>query len=130
MASFVSTSAVLKVDGNAVAELSDVTINESADTLEASVIGDTAKQFKAGMTEWGGSATAFWDDTDVNGQGVMTAGAQLTLAFRPEGETAGDFEYTGTIYITGVDVAVPSASSIITRSFTFKGTGALTKTTV
>ena len=53
----------------------------------------------------------------------------MTLNLYPEGSTSGDIYYSGLASITEVGVAV-SEGETIKQSFSFKGNGALSQSTV
>ena len=129
MANHTGTDGVVTIGGNTVAELKSFSIDESANTIDDSVLSDTATTVQAGRTSWSGSIECLWDETDTTGQGAMTVGASVTIVFLPEGNTTGDTSYTGTAIITGVSKAI-AEESMITQSFSLTGSGALTAGTV
>jgi len=114
----------------AVAEVVDWSISRSVSPPDDTVIGDTAKTHKNGSTtEWSGSISCYWDDTDTTGQGAMTVDASVSLALQPEGATAGDYEYSGTATITSIETS-GALDGVMTANFSFQGNGALTLGTV
>lgn len=129
MATFNGNSGIVKVGANAVAEVLDFSISESANTVDDTVLGDASMTHKTGLLSWSGSINCYWDDTDATGQVALTVGASVTLNLLPEGDTVGDAEYSGTATITGIERAITN-DSIVTQSFTFTGNGALTIGTV
>lgn len=129
MANHKGSEGVVKVGSNTIAEVKNWQISEKSDVMEDTTMGDTAKTFQASLTEWEGSLSCFWDETDTNGQQAMTIGASITLNLYPEGATSGDTYYTGTALITSIERSA-NHDGMVESSFSFKGTGALTKTTV
>lgn len=129
MATHKGAEGTVKIGSNSLAEITSWSISEAADTLEDTSMGDSARTYLSSLTSWDGSADVFWDETDTTGQGAATVGATLTLNVYPEGDTTGDTYYTGTAVVTGVS-RTASFDSMITASITFRGTGALTVTTV
>ncbi|MDJ0806449.1 MAG: hypothetical protein QNJ78_06400 [Gammaproteobacteria bacterium] len=129
MANHTGVDGVVTIGGNTIAELKTFSIEESANTIEDSNLNSTASSFKAGKTSWTASIECHWDETDTTGQGAMTAGAEVTVIFLPEGNTSGDTKYTGTAIITGVSKAI-AEEAIISQSFSLQGTGTLTAGTV
>lgn len=125
MANHTGVDGVVKVGANAVAEMRNWSVNETADTIDDTTQNDTSKTFQVGLKSWSGSMTCFWDETDTTGQGALTVGASVTLNLYPEGATTGDQYGTGTALINSVGVAVPT-NGMIERSIGFQGTGALT----
>lgn len=129
MATHKGSEGTVKVGSNAVAEVRSFTIDEAADTLEDTSMGDTSRTYKPSLTSFSGSVDVFWDETDTTGQGALTIGAEVTLNLYPEGDTTGDTYLTGSAIVTGVSVN-SSFDGLVESSISFQGTGALTTTTV
>lgn len=123
------TEGVVKVGANTIAETRSWSIDQSADTVEDTVLGDTWKTHQVSLKSWSGSLSAFWDETDTNGQVAMTIGASITLNLYPEGATTGDSYFSGTALITGI-TNKGGVGGMIEADFTFQGTGALSLSTV
>ena len=129
MATHKGSEGTVKIGANAIAEIRTWTINETADTLEDTTMGDSARTYKPSLTSWDGSMDVYWDETDTNGQGAATIGAEITLNVYPEGATSGDSYYTGSAIVTGVS-RTGSFDGMVEASLTFQGTGALSASTV
>ena len=129
MATHKGSEGVVKVGANTVAEVRSWTVTESADTLEDTSMGDTARTYKSSLTTFTGSLDVFWDETDTNGQGALTIGAEVTFNVYPEGDTAGDTYYTGTAIVTEVS-RTASFDGLVEASVSLQGTGALSESTV
>ena len=130
MATHKGSEGIVKVgSSNVVAEIRSYSIEESADTLEDTSMGDSAKTYKASLTSFSGSLDVFWDETDSSGQGALSIGAEVTLNFYPEGDTAGDTYYTGSAIVTGVS-RTASYDGLVEASISVQGNGALTESTV
>ena len=125
MATHKGSEGTVKVGANAVAEIRSYSIEESADTLEDTSMGDSARTYKPSLTSFSGSLDVFWDETDTNGQGALTIGSQVTLNVYPEGSDTGDSYYTGTAIVTGVTRSA-SFDGLVEASISVQGTGALT----
>jgi len=128
MATHIGRDGIIKVGANAVAELRSFSIEETADTVEDTVMTDTARSFITTLTSFTGSADVYWDETDSSGQGGLTIGASVTIGFYPEGDDTGDTYYTGTALVTGVSRS-SSFDGMVEASITLQGSGALTSTT-
>ena len=128
MATHKGSEGTVKVGSNAVAEIKSYSIEESADTLEDTAMGDTARTYKSSLTSFSGSLDVFWDETDTNGQGALTIGSEVTLNVYPEGDAAGDTYYTGTAIVTGVSRSA-SYDGLVEASLSVQGSGALATTT-
>lgn len=129
MATHAGSEGTVKVGSNAVAEIRSYSIEESADTLEDTSMGDTARTYKPSLTTFSGSLDVLWDETDTTGQGALTIGAEVTLNLYPEGDASGDTYYTGSAIVTGRTVT-GSFDGLVEMSITVQGNGALTETTV
>ena len=129
MATHKGSEGIVKVGSNSVAEIRSYSIEESADTLEDTSMGDSAKTYKASLTSFSGSLDVFWDETDTSGQGALSIGAEVTLNFYPEGDTSGDIYYTGSAIVTGVS-RTASYDGLVEASISVQGNGALTESTV
>jgi hypothetical protein len=128
MATHIGRDGIVKVGSNAVAELRSFSIEETGDTVEDTVMTDTARTYIPTLTSFTGSADVFWDETDTSGQGALTVGSSVTIGFYPEGDTTGDTYYTGTALVTGVTRSA-SFDGMVEASITLQGSGALTAST-
>ena len=129
MATHAGSEGTVKVGANAIAEIRSFSIEESADTLEDTTMGDTARTYKPSLTNFTGTVDVLWDETDTTGQGALTIGAQVTLNLYPEGDTSGDTYLSGTAIVTGRTVN-SSFDGLVEMSISVQGSGALTQTTV
>lgn len=129
MATHTGSEGTVKVGANAIAEIRSFSIEETADTLEDTTMGDTARTYKSSLTAFSGSLDVFWDEADTTGQGALTVGAEVTLNLYPEGDTSGDTYLTGTAIVTGRSVS-SSFDGLVEMSISVQGTGALSQTTV
>lgn len=115
-------------DANAVGEITSFSVEETGDTLEDTVQGDTWRTHKSGLKGWSGSAEGRLDPGDT-GQGTLVVGASIALVLHPSGDTTGHREISGTATVTGVTES-SEMEGIVAVSFSFQGNGALTKGTV
>jgi predicted secreted protein len=129
MATHKGSEGTVKVGSNAVAEIRSYSIEESADTLEDTSMGDSARSYKPSLTSFSGSLDVFWDETDTSGQGALSIGSEVTLNVYPEGDTAGDTYYSGSAIVTGVS-RTASFDGLVEASISVQGNGALTESTV
>ena len=129
MATHKGSEGVIKVGTNTVAEVRSYSIDETADVLEDTSMGDSAKTYLASLTSFSGSLDVFWDETDTSGQGALTVGSSVTLNVYPEGADSGDTYYSGTALVTGVSRS-GSFDGMVEASITVQGSGALTQSTV
>jgi len=120
---------VAKVGTSTISEIRDWSLSESAETIDDTVLGDTARTKKAGLTDASGSLTAFWDESDTSGQGAMTVGSEISLNLYPEGATSGDTYATLTAIITEKGIST-SLDGMVETSVSFEANGAVTWGTV
>lgn len=129
MANHKGSEGVIKVSSNTVAEVRDWSLSQSAETIDDTVMGDTARTRKPSLTSATGSLNCFWDETDTSGQVALSAGAEVTLNLYPEGDTAGDTYLSLSAIVTSLDVS-GSADGMVEASISFESNGAVTTATV
>jgi len=129
MANHKGSEGVVKVGANTVAEVRSYSLEETGDTVEDSVMGDTARTYKPTMTSWTASMDIYWDETDSTGQGALTIGSEVTINLYPEGDTSGDTYYSGSAIVTGSSIS-GSFDGMVEGSISLQGTGALSLSTV
>ena len=115
---------------SAVANLTDWSLETSADTLETTAMGaNNHKTFIPGQFSWSGSASAHWTDDDTAQEAIETAltGADSSfhLKLYPVGSSSGDW-WSGQIVVSSVSFS-GALNSPVGFSFSFQGTGALTR---
>ena len=128
MASHKGSEGTVHIGSDAIAEIKSYSVNESMNVIDDSNIGDDAKTYISGSTEWDGSCDVFFDETDV-AQIALTSGASVTLKVYPEGTASTAKYWTGTALVTGISRSA-SIDGMVDASFSFKGTGALILATV
>ena len=129
MANHKGSEGAVYVGANQVAEVKSWSFDESADTLEDTVMGDSAKTRKSTLTDASGSMDCFWDETDTTGQEALTAGSEVTLNLYPEGNTSGDVYYTGSVIVTGIGRSA-SYDGMVEASYSWEANGGMSKATV
>jgi hypothetical protein len=125
MAIHKGSEGVAKIGTSTIAEVKDWSISESADTIDTSSMGDTARTKVAGLTSASGSMTAMWDEIDTTGQGAMTVGAEVALKLYPEGATTGDMFASLLAIITEKGVST-TLDGVVETSISFEANGAVT----
>ncbi len=129
MATLTGNSGTVKVGANAIAEIRSFSVDETADTIESTSMGDTYRTFEASLKSWNGSVDVFFDDTDTNGQVALTVGSSVTVNFQVEGSTTGDHLLSGTALVTSRTIS-SSFDGLVEASLSLQGDGALTEGTV
>ena len=129
MATHTGSEGVVYNDTNQVAEVRNFSVDETMDTIEDTSMGDSSRTYKAGLKQFTATVSAFWDETDTNGQGGFDVGSEVTLKLYPEGNASGDTYYSGTALVTGKTIN-SSFDGMVEADYSFQGSGALTETTV
>ena len=125
MANHKGSEGTAKIGSNVIEEVKDWSISESAETIDDTTLGDTARTKTVGLTSASGSMTAFWDETDTTGQGAMTAGAEVALKLYPEGATTGDTFASLSAIITEKGVST-TLDGMVETSMSFEANGVVT----
>jgi hypothetical protein len=112
-----------------VAEVRNWTLDQSAEVLDSSSIGDCTKSYTVGAVSWNGNLSCFWDATDTTGQEALDVGTEIDVELYPEGDTTGDVYYSGTAIVSQISRS-GGVDGIVEAAFTFQGQGALTQSTV
>ena len=128
MATHHGKEGVVTAGGTAVGELTSFTIETTGDVVEDTQLSDSAKTFLAGRTSFSGTLEMNYDEADAQ-QETLTAGSSISFVLLPEGNSSGDQSFTGTGIVTGMSIN-NAMDAVVSRSVTFQGTGALTKSTV
>lgn len=124
MATHTGSEGTIKVATTVVGELRSYSLEQSADTIEDTSMGDTSRTYKSALKGWSGSASLFFDEADA-GQLLLVLGTSIALKVYPEGASSGDKYYYGDAIITGSNVSA-SFDGMVEAEVTFTGTGAIT----
>lgn len=125
MATHTGSEGTVKVGANAIAEIRSYSIEETADTVEDTTMGDSYRTHKTTLKAWSGTVDVFWDETDTTGQAALTVGSEVTANFYPEGASTGDAYLHGTAIVTGKTISA-SFDGMVESTITLQGTGTLT----
>ena len=128
MATFKGNDGVVLIGTDVMAEVISFSVDETADTIEDTVMGDTAKTYKASFTDFTATIETYFDDTDTAQQAV-TAGDTVVVKLQMEGNTSSDHQLTGSAIVTSRSIGVTS-DGINTATYSLQGTGGLTETVV
>lgn len=132
MATTKGSSGVVKlaVSGGSVAAMGEVrsfTLDETADTIEDSVMGDTARTYLSSLTTATLSMDVYWDDADTV-QLVMDSGADVDFELSPTGTGTGEKYYSGGGIVTSKSLTA-SFDGMVEGSFALQVSGAITEST-
>lgn len=129
MANHTGNEGTVHIGTNPIAELRSWEFTEEANTIDDTTLNDTWETHRNGTQRWSGRATAFWDESDTNGQEGINLGTDVTLKFYPEGATTGDIFWSGTASPTRITRRASGPNGMVEVDFEFLGTGALTQGT-
>jgi predicted secreted protein len=124
MATHTGSEGTIKVATTVVGELRSYSLEQTADTIEDTSMGDTSRTYKSALKGWSGSASLFFDEADA-GQLLLVLGTSIALKVYPEGASSGDKYYYGDAIITGSNISA-SFDGMVEAEVTFTGTGVLT----
>lgn len=132
MATTTGSSGVVKlqVAGTSVAVVGEVrsfTIDGSADTIEDSTMGDSARTYKAGLESSTVTLECYWDDSDAQ-QLVLDNRASIDFEIYPTGSGTGEKYYSGTGLVTSKSISA-SFDGMVEASFSLQVSGAVTEAT-
>lgn len=128
MATHTGSEGTIKIGSDTLGELRSFSLESTAETIEDTSMGDSARTYKVGLTAFTGTASVFFDETDT-AQGTVDAGTEITLNVYPEGDTSGDTYYSGSAIVIGRTIN-SSFDGMVEMEISFTGSGALTETTV
>jgi hypothetical protein len=127
MATHTGSEGTIKVATTVVGELRSYSLEQTADTIEDTSMGDSSRTYKSALKGWSGSASLFFDEADA-GQLLLVLGTSIALKVYPEGASSGDKYYYGDAIITGSNISA-SFDGMVEAEVTFTGTGSLTSGT-
>ncbi len=128
MATHTGSEGTIKIGANTLGELRSFSLESTAETIEKTKMGDSARSYAVGLVAFTGTASVFFDETDT-AQGSCDAGASITLEVYPEGADSGDTYYSGSAIVTGRTIN-SSFDGMVEMEISFQGSGGLTETTV
>lgn len=128
MANHSGSEGTVHVGGNAIAEIRDWSVEESAEVLDDTTMGDTWITNKSSLLSWTASINCFWDETDATGQQTMTNGALVALVMYPEGTGVGATRFTGSAIVTSIS-RTGSYNGMVEASLSVTGTSTLVEST-
>ena len=139
MATYTGNNGEVKVTGagqgdteQAVGEVRDFSVEQTAEVVASSVIGDSWVTNKTTLRSWTASINCYFAWTSGNadaGQVELAVGDNVTLALYPNGDTATYQELTGDAIVTSVS-QTQSFDGLVELSFSCTGNGTLTINTL
>lgn len=118
----------VKADTNAVGEVRSFELTITANTADASTMGNDWTDTDCTQKSWNGTLTVFYDPADA-GQTPLVAGATVALELYALPDTSGNQYFSGNALIT--EVGTPAShDGLIEQTIQFQGKGALATQTV
>ena len=132
MATNKGSSGVVKIaasGGSAavVGEVRSYSIDTTADTVEDTVMGDTARTYLPSLTSATLSVECYWDDGDAQ-QLVLDEGIDIDWEIHPTGTGAGEKYYSGGGVVTAKTITA-SFDGMVEASFSVQVSGAVAEST-
>lgn len=132
MATNKGSSGVVKIaaSGGSVAVVGEVrsySIDTTADTVEDTVMGDTARTYLPSLTSATLSVECYWDDGDAQ-QLVLDEGTDIDWEIHPTGTGTGEKYYGGAGIVTAKTISA-SYDGLVEASFSVQVSGAITEST-
>ena len=129
MATKTGASGVVKIaaSGGSVAVVGEVrsfTLDGSADTIEDSVMGDSVRSYKQGLSTNTLTIEVYWDEADAQ-QTALDERASIDWQVHPTGTGSGEEYYSGSGIVTSKSIT-GAFDSMVEASFTIQCTGAVT----
>lgn len=133
MAILTGNNGVVKIDNaagtpTAIAAVRNFSVEQTADTIESTVMGNDVRVFKRGLSQWSGSADIYFDSADISavaalsvaGSGSTVGGAPITVELYLDGTSN---KFSGEAIITGYTVN-SSMDGMVEASISIQGSGA------
>jgi len=98
-----------------VGEVRSFTIDDSADTIESTKMGDTRRTYKPGLANTTVSIDCYWDDSDAQ-QLVLDTRAIVDWEISPSGTGSGAKKYSGRGTVTSKSLTA-SFDGMVEASF-------------
>ena len=132
MATHKGSSGVVKIAANggsvaAVGEVRSYSIDETADTIEDTVMGDSVKSYLASLKDATLTVDALWDDADAQ-QLILDTAADIDWEIHPTGTGTGEKYYSGGGLVTAKTISA-SYDGLVEASFSVQVSGAVTEAT-
>lgn len=126
MAAIAGKGGSAKIGANTIAEVTSWTMDIAIDMLDSTSLGDSWREFIAGLAGATGSVEVKWDiPNDANGQTALQtaalAGTTVTLNLYVNATNY----YSGSAYVSNLNVSDP-VEDLVTATFDMQFTGAVT----
>ena len=121
----------------AIAEIRSWTVTHTQDVVEDTVMGDGARTYKKGLSNFSGSFEGMYDtnhstnngvvfDLDATGENTSTTDSGILTGEFITSTTSGSKKFSGEILITSIE-RTASFDDMVTFTANFQGSGVLTE---
>ena len=130
MTTMTGQNGVVSVGSSNIAEVRGFTLDQTSDTIDASAMGDTYREYKTGMIDASGSMDLLFDTShSASIVGEMINQAQVEVILYPGGNTSGLQSIPFNAQLTGFNME-STMDDMVSASATFQVTGAVTYATI
>lgn len=106
-----------------VGEMKTISVDESANTISANAMGDTAEEHLSGLVSWNANAEMHWDPAIGSNQQVLAIGASVDIEYEEAGSSVGS-KRSGNATVVSRSVT-SSTEDTVSATISLKGNGAL-----
>ena len=117
MSTQTGNSGVISFGGSDITELKSWSLEEAAEQIDDTAMGDTNKTSKSGLPTASGTIEVHYDEADAVQEG-MDAGTEGVLILYPKGNASSNPRVTLTVQITGRSTS-GAIDEILPQSFNF-----------
>jgi hypothetical protein len=111
-----------------------VAIRPEKEVAAFAAFGDDWEHVAANIKRWSGVVRAIYSEVASEAMEELWAAFEsmdaVAIEFQPSGDTSTNWQFTGSVHVTGGPIEVDRTGGIITVEFPFTGTGTLTQGTV
>jgi len=126
MATVTGKDGAVYIGGSLVGEVRDFSIEQNANRVDDTVMGDEWTTGKVTQRSWSASINIYYDPAAVTG---LEVGALIAAQLYPQGKTTGLKYYEGNAHITSLSTSA-SFDGMVEASLSVEGTGSLAFNTV
>lgn len=132
MATLTGNDGSVSINGVALAAVRSFSVEQTADTIETTVMGTDARTFVKGLSSFSGSADIYFDSSEFssntstfNISAGLVGASGVAAKFYLDQDASNDIVFTGNIVVTGYTIN-SSMDGMVEASISFQGTGATT----
>lgn len=132
MANIVGKNGVVKAGTSgseeAIGEVTGFSVNLQSDTIETTAMGSSNRSYVSSLKTFSGSVDVNHSVTAGDNHDEFAVGSTISLELYPNGTAVGEKYFIGDVIVTGKDIT-SAVNDLVTATYSFQGTGALTEDT-